>query len=297
MEPLSLINNTVGRSHGRNRDGQLGFAVAAIATAGAGVIGLVKKIKPIFNTFKKIGNVFGAGGSDQDRLIKRYYEMKDALVAAGYTNVPLGDWLDKHNVRKTDLKNNQKQPYWKAAYARLRLLFIDWLNYSNPGLGTDYGLLFPEWKMVNEGQIHSGPVEAMKLIVKDIPKGTYKPGTLSIAVLDTPETTAATEPQDLITKVIDGYTLVKDAQGQIKEIRDAAGKLVNPTDERYAQVTSKDIEVQEASMGTAGKIVLGVIGASILTYMATQSGDASKKKPVNGVPRKKKIKKSKSAKS
>lgn len=289
MEPMNVINQVTGRNQ-LNGTGRLG--VVPIAAA-AGVIALVKKIKPLADTAAKIANVLGLGGSDQTRFINRYYELKDYLKANGYDGVGdnLSKWLDKYDVRKTDVDNNKKQDYWYAAFQRLRLLFIDWLNFINPGLGTDYGRLFPEWKMKSEGQIHSAPIEAIKLIVKEFPKGSYLPGTLQqvLANLPTqPQGPATAAPQNLVTKVIDGYTLVKDAQGQIKEIRDAAGRLVSPTDPRYSDITDKDIQTKQA--GTGGLIVGGIIGTALL-YTMFNGNSTDNKKPVNGPPAKKKSKK------
>lgn len=274
---MKVINQATGRNQ-LSGPSQLGVGPVVVAT---GVIDLVKKIKPLKDLADKISSVLGLGGSDQDRLIKRYYEIKDFLRANGYDDGDnLGKWLDQYNIRKTDLKNNQKQAYWKAAYERLRQFTITWLNYVNPGLGNDYGNLFPEWKMVNEGQIHSAPIEAIKVIVKEFPRNSYLPGTLQQVLTNLPTQPAGpatAAPQNLVTKVIDGYTLVKDASGQIKEIRDAAGKLISPGDPRYSEVTNKDLEPNKAGVGG---IIGGIVVGSVLFGMLFIP---DKKKPVNGV--------------
>lgn len=145
---------------------------------------VLQQIKKLADSAKKALSKIGLGGSDQDRLIKRYYEIKDFLKAQGYDpGSQLGSWLDKYNIRKTDLKNNQKQPYWKAAYERLRQFTITWLNYKNPQLGDAYSSLFPEWKMANEGQIQSEPIDALKLLVETYPPGSYKGGVNGVQSL------------------------------------------------------------------------------------------------------------------
>lgn len=145
---------------------------------------IAKVISGIKKTFDKIANVVKLGGSNDERFIARYYEIKNFLNNNGYLiddgSGSLGKWLDKYDVRKTDVDDHKPQSYWYAAFQRLRLLFIDWMNYINPGLGTDYGKLFPEWKMVNEGQVHSDPIDVLKMIAKTYPRATYVPGTLLI---------------------------------------------------------------------------------------------------------------------
>lgn len=191
------------------RDGQLRYFAPAVLATAAPVLEKVPVIGKLVDKAKDLLSKVGLGGSDQDRLIKRYYEIKDFLKSRGYdSGGNLDTWLDQFNIRKTDLKNNQKQPYWKAAYERLRQFTITWLNYKNPGLGDVYGQLFPEWKMVNEGQIYSEPIDALKELVKAFPPGTYYGGTpvfqsaqkspsaLMASIANAPATAPPKDPDD-----------------------------------------------------------------------------------------------------
>lgn len=76
------------------------------------------------------------------------------------------------------------QKYWHDAFMRLRKYIIDRLNDYNPGLGTEYGELFPDFKMANEGQMIGEPIEALKLLVKAFPLGSYNGGASGESLLD-----------------------------------------------------------------------------------------------------------------
>ncbi len=78
---------------------------------------------------------------------------------------------------------------------------------------------------------------------------------------------------NLVQQVVDGYTVVKDAQGQITQIRDAAGKLLSPGTAEYNRVVDITPEPQQAGMG----LLAGGLAILILGGMAMGGGGRKKK--------------------
>jgi len=280
---MNLLTNDFGTGTGDiiTIDQSCGLNGIGLPIAIPALITLASKIKPLKDAFSKVGNIIGVGGSDQDRFIARTQEVYKIFNAPGYEEFGTGITYKDYDIGKSDVDNNQKQPYWYAAFQRLRKYVIDKLNKYNPGLGTDYGKLFPEFKMANEGQMQGQPITALREIVNAIPvQSGYIPGTLqNVLAIDTttggdslPKQQPNADIDKTIAQAVDGYTVIKDAQGKVLQIRDAIGNIINPGSPAYNHVVDKsntppEGTKQKAGMGTVVTVLAVAAFIGTVVYM------------------------------
>lgn len=117
------------------------------------------------------------GEVSQDRFIERTKQAFEVFNKAGYVR-PGGA---KGQVKYVDYKigasqvDNRKQNYVKE-FARLHSYIKDRMNEYNPGLGDLWATAYPEFTLVNQGNISkAGAWEDFVDLVNAYPPGSYKP--------------------------------------------------------------------------------------------------------------------------
>jgi hypothetical protein len=288
--------NGFNETHARvNGIGILPVAAVAVGTKVAPLLAKLKPVAKLINGVKNLLSKFSVGQPSQTRFLARYKQIRNIFSNGKYLVVG-SPWheaaLTRHKIRATQIDDHSKD--YREEFGRLRQWVIDVMNTANPGLGTDFGALIPEFKMANKGQIHGIYDDLIKAIVDAVPPNNYIPGTLQEVVklesdklLTSPSTNGT-----FVEQLEGGYKVVKDAQGKILEIRDVAGKILSPESSEYDNVVQKGAggsTPTEAGFDTASKIVLSVVALSALVYAGGKMKNP--KKPVNGLPEKKKYKK------
>jgi hypothetical protein len=305
MNALDTFNKPTGRSN-LGEPVTAVLAVASIATKLKDVLSKVKAFKKVADAIKKLTSFLNV--PDESDFIY----CRDKVDTWTNTYNYSGGGVTKANFRilAADIPDKKsKGETYEAEYRRLQQWLVAKMNAANPGLGDLWLEFFPEVKMKDQEESDWNNWNAAKVFMSAFPPGTFNINKLTPAELqvireslrdgNADVTNTVANSSDLLTQVVNGYKVIKDATGQVKAIYNAAGQLINPSTAEYQEVVSKIPEPQQAGMGTAGKILIGVLGFSALTFIATQSGGHSKpvkRSELNG-PRKKKRKKSKSANS
>ena len=156
----------------------------SVAGAALTIETLLTKIKPLAKASEAVQNLagkIGIGGVTDDRFIARRDEIIKLFQSTGYLPNESKDstgLLNKNKIAHADIPDRKTNGNYSAEFQRLRQYIVDVLNLKNPGLGTVYGQYFPTIPMVNLGGPDDSFLEALKLVVKSFPPGTYKGGEL-----------------------------------------------------------------------------------------------------------------------
>jgi hypothetical protein len=234
------------------------------ALALPGLAAAAPKLSNLINSVSSLLNKIGLGGVTDERFFKRYVELREIFSQGGYLQVGSQwheDALTRHQIRKTQVKDSGDN--YTKEFQRLHNWCVDVMNHANPGLGTDYKELFPEFKMANQGNIYSVNVEVIEEIVKAIPPGKYVKGMLQEAI----KNVNTTVPTNTTTTTSDNIRVITDAYGQVKEVRDQFGQLLQPGTPEYNKAVNNynKPKATQAGMDTAFMI----LGGGLLLAMAT----------------------------
>jgi hypothetical protein len=219
-----------------------------------------KNLPKIYEAVKKGLAKIGLGAVSQDRFFDRYFEIKDLLNKAGYTYPDHDKLITDLKIRKTQVVDKKTKGSYADEFSRLFEYAVTRVNYGNPGMGTYWAEYFP-FQMANLGNIKNESVTRLKEIVNRFPPGTWKGEEIwyNLQPQSPDAVPTASGSQEFTKKIVNGYSVVVDAVGTVREIRNAAGELINPGSPEYKTVADQTPTVQQAGIDPIVGIGIGVL--------------------------------------
>lgn len=218
-------------------------------------------LKAVGKALSKLKSLFGKKTNDAAFLSIRN-SIDDVLYENGYARPDRGGISTAPSFTAFKIKDDQvsgKNTDYTYAYARLRNFLVAMLNAYNPGLGDSYLISNPMVKMKNGYTPTDEWIETILTTIIQNPVGKN----------------AITTDQDGNTfqKLENGITVIKDIQGKVIQLRDAAGQIINPGTPQYNQAMA---QVPTQAGGT-GLMLFGIaVGLGVLAWAAGRS-DKKKK--------------------
>lgn len=236
-----------GLTAGAALGAEIGSGIPVIGNAAGAVIGAI------------IAGVAGfLSGVKDNRIDAQQSKMFKAFSKNGYGfNVS----YKKYKLGKSQTKPKSDEGYYKIA-ARMVQYMHDRLEYNNPGLGEYWATHYPA-KMVNLGKMNESSIDAVAMLAKAIPPGTFtvkKPANdMNLASIFSS-----------INEVADEISVYA---GSAKSAMDTFGHVKNVLEQGSAAAKAKSIAITGAAASAAGggtewyKNPLVIVGVVVVVFV------------------------------
>lgn len=176
-----------------------------VAIGAVSALGKIQKVSQLLGSVNKtISNIagkIGLGGVTQDRFFERYNELKSSFKNGGYpvSGAKHDELLTSNKIRKTQVEDKKKNGNYEPEFKRLHNWVREMLDFYNPGLGGIWSEQFPQFTMVNLGNISDKDpaLQAAKILIENFKPGEFDVNTEGDALIRSMNTTTPSGAQML----------------------------------------------------------------------------------------------------